>query len=97
MLIRESNQDVAITFGLSAQNGPKHLSLCTDAWIDADFQRGERYFIFHAGSAPVACVAFRVGQPKLYTVVGVTSEAQLQAGAYAKHAYQCAQNARFVR
>jgi hypothetical protein len=57
MLIREANKDVAIAFGLNAQNCPKHPSFCTDSWIEADVQRGERYFIFHAGPIPVACVA----------------------------------------
>ncbi|MDX1721620.1 MAG: GNAT family N-acetyltransferase [Pseudomonas sp.] len=65
MLIRESNQDVAIMFGLNAENCAKHPSFCTGAWIDADFQRGERYFIFHAGPAPVACVAYETPRPGL--------------------------------
>lgn len=65
MLIRESNKDVAIAFGLNAGNCPKHPSFCTEAWIEADCQRGERYFIFHAGPAPVACVAYETPRPGL--------------------------------
>jgi GNAT superfamily N-acetyltransferase len=65
MLIREANKDVAIAFGLNAQNCPKHPSFCTDSWIEADVQRGERYFIFHAGPIPVACVAYETPRPGL--------------------------------
>lgn len=65
MLIRESNKDVAIAFGLNAGNCPKHPSFCTAAWIEADCRRGERYFIFHAGPAPVACVAYETPRPGL--------------------------------
>lgn len=34
----------------------------------------------------VGYIVFRVGQPKLCTVIEVTGEAQLKAGVYAKHA-----------
>ncbi len=58
MLISESNKDVAVKFGLDAKNCPKHPSLCTEAWVKADFERGERYFILEEGATPIACVAY---------------------------------------
>jgi diamine N-acetyltransferase len=58
MLVSEANKDVAVKFSLDAGNCPKHPSLCTDAWIQADFVRGERYFIAEEASNCIACVAF---------------------------------------
>jgi diamine N-acetyltransferase len=58
MLIREANKDVAVKFGLNADNCPKHPSFCTEAWVQSDLTRGERYFIFEDNSTPVACVAY---------------------------------------
>jgi ribosomal protein S18 acetylase RimI-like enzyme len=58
MLVSESNKDVAAMFGLDADNCPKHPSFCTEAWIEADLARGERYFIIEDGTDPVGCVAY---------------------------------------
>jgi len=58
MLVSESNRDVAITFGLNADNCPKHPSFCTEAWVRADLERGERYFIIEENAGPVGCVAY---------------------------------------
>jgi ribosomal protein S18 acetylase RimI-like enzyme len=58
MLVSESNKDVAAMFGLDADNCPKHPSFCTEAWIEADLARGERYFIIEDGADPVGCVAY---------------------------------------
>lgn len=58
MLISASNKDVALRFGLNADNCPKHPSFCTDAWVAADLARGERYFIAEEDSGPMACVAY---------------------------------------
>ena len=57
-IVSASNRDVALKFGLDAENCPRHPSFCTRAWIDADFQRGERYFLLAQGEDPVACVAY---------------------------------------
>lgn len=57
-LIRESHRDVAIQFGLSNSNCPKHPSFCTEDWITADFVRGERYFILGKNEESAGCVAF---------------------------------------
>jgi ribosomal protein S18 acetylase RimI-like enzyme len=58
MIISEANKDVAIRFGLNADNCPKHPSFCTPAWVESDFHRGETYFILDEGSAPIGCVAY---------------------------------------
>jgi GNAT superfamily N-acetyltransferase len=58
MLVSEANKDVALKFGLTAQNCPKHPSFCTHAWIEADMARGQRYFILEELSSPIACVAY---------------------------------------
>ena len=57
-LIRESNKDVAVKFGLNSDNCPKHPSFCTNAWVEGDLSRGERYFIFEDASGPIGCVAY---------------------------------------
>ena len=57
-LVRESHRDVAVSFGLTSDNCPKHPSFCMQEWVEADFARGERYFILEDESQPVGCVAF---------------------------------------
>lgn len=67
MLVSEANKDVALRFGLNAQNCPKHPSFCTEAWIAGDYARGERYFILEDSGVPVACVAYeRLGPGRAY-------------------------------
>ncbi|KJR97640.1 MAG: GNAT family acetyltransferase [Desulfobulbaceae bacterium BRH_c16a] len=58
MLVSESNKDIALRFGLNADNCPKHPSFCNEAWVRADLERGERYFILEEDSKPIACVAY---------------------------------------
>ncbi len=58
LLVSESNKDVAEKFALNADNCPKHPSFCTEAWVQSDLDRGERYFILEEGSVPLACVAY---------------------------------------
>jgi len=57
-IVSESNRDVAARFGLDAGNCPKHPSFCTPEWVEADFQRGEVYFVFEQDGQAVACVAY---------------------------------------
>jgi ribosomal protein S18 acetylase RimI-like enzyme len=57
-IVSASNRDVALAFGLDADNCPKHPSFCTPARVDADLQRGETYFLLAQGGDPVACVAY---------------------------------------
>lgn len=58
LLVSASNKDVATRFGLNAENCPKHPSFYTENWVQSDLARGERYFIFADGAAPIACVAY---------------------------------------
>lgn len=65
MLVSESNKDVAARFDLNAENAPKHPSLCTESWVQADLARGETYFILEEESKPVGCVAYEGPSPGL--------------------------------
>jgi GNAT superfamily N-acetyltransferase len=63
-LVSESNRDVAVQFGLNADNCPRHPSLCTESWVRAELERGETYFILEdAEGKPVGCVAFESPGP----------------------------------
>lgn len=57
-LIRRSFQDVAIRFGLTSENCPKHPSNCTIEWIRADRDQGVTYFIIEDQGTPAGCVGF---------------------------------------
>jgi N-acetylglutamate synthase-like GNAT family acetyltransferase len=63
MLVSEANKDVARKFGLDAGNCPKHPSFYTQAWVEADFARGERYFVLDDGAVPAGCVAYESPRP----------------------------------
>ncbi|MFH1850920.1 MAG: GNAT family N-acetyltransferase [Candidatus Neomarinimicrobiota bacterium] len=65
ILVSESNKDVAVKFGLNADNCPKHPSFCTDDWIRADLAHGVRYFILEENTKPVACIAYEIPSPGL--------------------------------
>ena len=55
-IIRASFADVAVRFGLTPQNCPKHPSNCTREWIERDLARGVHYFILTADGDGVGCV-----------------------------------------
>lgn len=63
-LIRRAFKDVAVRFGITPGNCPKHPSNCTREWIENGFIRGVRYFILEAGSVPVGCVALEQATEK---------------------------------
>lgn len=63
MIVSESNKDVAVQFNLNNENCPKHPSFCTEHWVQADFARGETYFILEEKSKPIACVAYEGPRP----------------------------------
>ncbi len=65
MLVSESNKDVAVKFGLNAENCPKHPSFCTESWVQADIARGQTYFILEENSEPIGCVAYEASSPDL--------------------------------
>ena len=55
-IIRFSFADVAVRFGLTAENCPKHPSNCTRDWIARDLVRGVRYFILASNGQDIGCV-----------------------------------------
>ncbi len=57
-LVRESNKDVAVLFGLNSRNAPKHPSFCKADWILSELERGQEYFLFTEDGLAKGCVAF---------------------------------------
>jgi len=55
-IIRAGFADVAVRFGLTPQNCPKHPSNCTREWIERDLARGVHYFILTADGEDAGCV-----------------------------------------
>ena len=49
-LIQRSFEDVALRFGLTRENCPKHPSNCTPEWVKADMERGVTFFLFLEGN-----------------------------------------------
>lgn len=58
MLISTSYQDVARQFGLNRENCPTHPSFCTEAWVQADLARGQRYFLVEENGQALGCAAY---------------------------------------
>jgi N-acetylglutamate synthase-like GNAT family acetyltransferase len=56
-LIQRSYKDVALRFGLTPDNCPKHPSNCTDAWIRSDLERAVTYFLLLDNTALIGCAA----------------------------------------
>lgn len=59
-MIRDAYRDVALRFGLTPENCPKHPSNCTDEWIRRDWDRGVTYYLLHHGQIPVGCAALEM-------------------------------------
>jgi GNAT superfamily N-acetyltransferase len=64
-LIRESFRNVAVRFGLTPENCPKHPSNCTTVWIESDRSRGVRYFILSQNGESIGCVGLESPSPDL--------------------------------
>lgn len=62
-LIRNSFADVALRFGLTPQNCPKHPSNYSSKWVARDLARGVRYFILIADGTPIGCVGVEKAPP----------------------------------
>lgn len=56
-IIRASHKDVAQKFNLTMENCPKHPSNCSVDWIEKDFDRGVKYYIFEYSGIPKGCIA----------------------------------------
>lgn len=59
-LIRRSHRGVARIFAVTEENNPRHPSFCTADWIEADFRRGEKYFLCKVTGAEAGCVPFEL-------------------------------------
>lgn len=64
-IIRNSFKDVAIRFGLTEENCPKHPSNCTPYWIRDAFAKGVFYFILEQDGTPCGCVALEHATPEV--------------------------------
>lgn len=56
-VIRESFQDVAKRFGLTADNAPTHPANCQPDWVETALAKGVRYFLLQRDGGSVGCVA----------------------------------------
>lgn len=57
-IVSLSNKDVAVKFGITKENNPKHPSFYDEAWALSDFERGEAYFLYKIDGENAGCVAF---------------------------------------
>lgn len=65
-IIRDAFSDVAVRFGLNADNCPKHPSNCTDEWVSRDMQRDVTYFVLEHEGMPAGCVAVERASEDMY-------------------------------
>ena len=56
-VVRESYYTVAKRYGLNAENCPKHPSHCSTSWVEADFERGVKYYVVESGNEVIGCMA----------------------------------------
>jgi len=64
-IVSLSNKDVAVKFGITKENNPKHPSFYDEAWTLADFERGEAYFLYKINDENAGCVAFEMPNPNV--------------------------------
>ncbi len=62
-LIADAYGDVALRFGLTPENCPRHPSNCTPAWIERDMERGVAFFILEQDHAAAGCAGLEVPRP----------------------------------
>lgn len=64
-IIRISFRDVAVRFGLTLENCPKHPSNCTAQWIQKDLEKGVFYYILENEDETIGCVALEMAEKDL--------------------------------
>jgi len=64
-IIRKAFYDVAVRFGLTEGNCPKHPSNCKVSWIKEALEKGARYFILDAEGLSCGCVALEPASPEV--------------------------------
>jgi N-acetylglutamate synthase-like GNAT family acetyltransferase len=64
-IIRNAFYEVAVRFGLTETNCPKHLSNCRPDWIEEALAKGVRYFILDLEGFSCGCVALEQASPEV--------------------------------
>lgn len=63
--IREAFRDVAVRFGLTPDNAPRHPSNCAEGWIEKELGRGTVYFVIEAEGVVAGCVGMERAAPEV--------------------------------
>ncbi|MCJ7833166.1 MAG: GNAT family N-acetyltransferase [Deltaproteobacteria bacterium] len=64
-IIRNAFHEVAVRFGLTEANCPKHPSNCKADWIEDALAKGARYFILDSEGLSCGCVALEQASPEV--------------------------------
>lgn len=64
-IIRRAFSEVAVRFGLTEANCPKHPSNCKAEWIEEALAKGIRYFLLESEGVPCGCVALEQAGPEV--------------------------------
>jgi len=64
-IISKAFYEVAVRFGLSEANCPKHPSNCKADWITDALAKGARYFILNSEGLSCGCVALEQASPEI--------------------------------
>ena len=64
-IIRKAFYEVAVRFGLTEANCPKHPSNCKADWIQDALAKGARYFILNSEGLSCGCVALEQANPEV--------------------------------
>ena len=64
-IIRKAFYDVAVRFGLTEDNCPRHPSNCKPDWIEEALTKGVRYFILDSKGLSCGCVALEQAGPEV--------------------------------
>jgi N-acetylglutamate synthase-like GNAT family acetyltransferase len=64
-IIRKAFYDVAVRFGLTEGNCPKHPSNCKVSWIKEALEKRARYFLLDSEGVSCGCVALEPASPEV--------------------------------
>jgi N-acetylglutamate synthase-like GNAT family acetyltransferase len=64
-IIQNAFYNVAVRFGLTETNCPKHPSNCKPDWIEDALAKGVRYFILDSDGDSCGCAALEQGSPEV--------------------------------
>jgi N-acetylglutamate synthase-like GNAT family acetyltransferase len=63
--IRGAFKDVAVRFGLTEENCPRHPSNCRRDWVEKDLDRGVTYYVLENEGRVAGSVALELVRPEL--------------------------------